>query len=148
MALKEPKDPNKEPQSESMKAPRVVADERPRTRPRIEPVIEPHNPEFGPDPDAEETGKVLVTDMGDGEKEESDLQRFECLQHDAIINGHKIAHGNVIEMTMHDVRKHRRHGVAISDPLPDDDERKVSVDVTQPFQPEQNEDTKPMADTD
>lgn len=84
---------------------------------------------------------ATIVDSGEEEKEDSELQRVECLQHDAIINGHRLAHGHVIEMNMHDVYKHRRHGVAISDPLPDDDKREVDVDVTEPFQPEQDEAT-------
>jgi hypothetical protein len=116
------------------------------------------DPDLGADdPDGlDETGQGSIEfDNGDTggdpnrqpenqQEDESKLHRVECLQHDAIINGHKLAHGHVIEMSMHDVRKHRRQGVAISDPLKDDDKREVSVDVTKPFQPPSSEPAEPV----
>lgn len=138
MALRDP-NPNK--------TPKVVTEPTELPEPDVG-SIDPDLVDFADDDmfvaDDEEVGSI--DDSGEEDPDESELQRFECLQHDAIINGHRLSHGHVVEMTMHDVRKHRRQGVAISDPLPDDDKREVSVDVTKPFQPAQDGDAEPVGE--
>lgn len=77
-----------------------------------------------------EREKSRLAEMDARASKLNDIASVEVLTDHAIINGHELSAGTVVELSVSEIDNHRSHGLCLS-PVADDDAREV-FDVSQP----------------